>query len=189
MTIRPSAADHLTAVRLLALPALWALALTAHPRALGVGLALAGVTDVLDGPIARRTGRSTRFGSQLDSIADLLLMGSTVVWMAILRPGFFSENAVALLVWLGIGLAAMVVTWVRLGRFGDLHLYSAKTAGVVGYVFAVWLFVFGDYSPLFWGITIGLAVLAASETLLAALVRKPGEPWTGTILTRFLRAG
>ncbi|HUG41520.1 MAG TPA: CDP-alcohol phosphatidyltransferase family protein [Longimicrobiales bacterium] len=184
MSPRPSPADHLTAFRLLALPVLWALAVTGRGVALGIGLALAGLTDVLDGPVARRTGRSTRFGSQLDSIADLLLMGSTVVWMALLQPGFFAENARALLVWVGIGAASVVVTWVRLGRFGDLHLYSAKAAGVVGYVFAVWLFILADYSPAFWTVTIGLAILAASETLLAALLRRPDEPWTGTILTR-----
>lgn len=186
MTVRPSPADHLTAFRLLALPALWALALTGHGVALGIGLALAGLTDVLDGPVARRTGRSTRFGSQLDSIADLLLMGSTVAWMALLRPAFLVENAIALLVWAGIGIAALVVLWVRFGRFGDLHLYSAKAAGVVGYVFAVWLFIFGDYSPAFWALTIGLGILAASETLLAALLRRPDEPWTGTVLRRLL---
>lgn len=186
MSSRPSAADHLTAARLLALPVLWALALTNRAVALGIGLALAGTTDVLDGPVARRTGRSTRFGSQLDSIADMLLMGSTVVWMALLRPGFFSDNAAALLVWLGIGLAALLVTWLRLGRLGDLHLYSAKAAGVVGHVFAVWLFVFDDYSPIFWAVTIGLAMLAATETLIAGALRRPGDTWRGTVLSRLL---
>lgn len=186
MSLRPSPADHLTAVRLLALPVLWALAIEEHARALGIGLALAGLTDVLDGPVARRTGRSTAFGSQLDSLADMLLMGSAVAWMALLRPEFFTENFVFLGVWLVIGGAALVVTWLRLGRFGDLHLYSAKAAGVVGHLFAVWLFVFDDYSRIFWGVTIGLAILAASETLVAALVRKPGDQWQGTVLRRLL---
>lgn len=186
MSMRPSPADHLTASRLLALPILWALALRGHGTALGIGLALAGLTDVLDGPVARRTGRSTRFGSQLDSIADLLVIGSTVAWMAILAPAFFRDNAMALVAWLLIGGAALVVTWIRLGRFGDLHLYSAKAAGVVGYLFAVSLFVLGDYSPLFWGFTIGLALVAALETLAAALLLRPDEPWSGTVLTRLL---
>lgn len=184
MTIRPSPADHLTVSRLLALPVLWALALTDRGTALGIGLALAGLTDVLDGPVARRTGRSTRFGSQLDSIADVLLMGSAVVWMALLRPEFFSRNVPWLLVWIGVGLAALAIGWIRLGRLGDLHLYSAKAAGVVGHVFAVWLFVFDDYSPAVWTVTIGLAILAATETLIAALIRHPGDRWRGTVLNR-----
>jgi phosphatidylglycerophosphate synthase len=184
MRIRPSPADRLTAIRLLALPILWALALTRRPVALGIGLFLAGLTDVLDGPVARRTGRSTRFGSQLDSVADLLLMGSAVLWIALLRPEFLAEKAAPLLVWAGIGLAALVVSWVRLGRIGDLHLYSAKTAGVVGHLFAVWLFVFDDYHPAFWLVAISLAIVAATETLIGAIIRRPGEQWTGTILNR-----
>ncbi|MBW3552219.1 MAG: CDP-alcohol phosphatidyltransferase family protein [Gemmatimonadetes bacterium] len=186
MRERPSPADYLSALRLLALPILWALALAERPVALGIGLGLAGFTDVLDGPVARRTGRSTRFGSQLDSVADVLLMVSTVAWMALLRPAFFSRNAAALGVWLSIGAAALVVTWLRLGRLGDLHLYSAKAAGAVGHLFAIWLFIFEDYSAVFWAVTIGLAILASSETLLAALLRRPEEGWRGTVLTRLL---
>ena len=184
MSPRPSPADHLTATRLLALPVLWALALTGRDTALGVGLAIAGLTDVLDGPVARRTGRSTRFGSQLDSIADLLLMGSVVAWMAVLRPAFFGDNFRLLGLWLVIGLASLLVTWVRLGRFGDLHLYSAKAAGVLGHLFAVSLFVFDGYSRAFWAITIGMALVAATETLIAAAVRRPGERWRGSIFNR-----
>lgn len=178
-------ADVLTSARLLALPVLWVLALTDRAVALGIGLALAGLTDTLDGPVARWTGRTSRYGSQLDSLADMLLMGSTVVWMALLRPGFFAAEATALLVWLTIGGAGLAVTLVRFGRMGDLHLYSAKAAGVVGHFFAIWLFVFDGYDSVFWGLTIGLAILAATETLLMAVMRRPDEEWRGSVFMRF----
>ena len=32
----------------------------------------AGLTDVLDGWLARKTGRASEFGARLDSVADLL---------------------------------------------------------------------------------------------------------------------
>lgn len=35
----------------------------------------AGLTDVLDGWLARKTGRANEFGARLDSIADLLFYG------------------------------------------------------------------------------------------------------------------
>jgi phosphatidylglycerophosphate synthase len=166
---RPTPADGLTILRLLAIPVLWALAYREMSVYLGVGLALAGLTDVLDGPVARRTGRSSRYGGQLDSVADILLMGSIVLWMAWLHPAFFRDNVVALATWLVIGSVALVVTLVRFGRLGNLHLYSAKTAGVVAYLFAVWLFVTGAYHPVFFGVAVGLAILGAVETLLVAL--------------------
>lgn len=169
---RLTAADGLTLSRLLALPALWALAFLGESRFLGFGLAVAGLTDVLDGPVARLTGRASAFGSQLDSAADILLMSSILAWMAWLHPQFFADNLVVLLVWAGVGVASLIATFVRYGRLGDLHLYSAKTAGVVCYLFAVWLFVFGRYHPLFFALAVGLAILGATETLLVALTRE-----------------
>ena len=54
--------------------------------------AAAGVTDVLDGIVARATGRRSALGSQLDSIADLALMSSSLGWLLLLRPAFIQQN-------------------------------------------------------------------------------------------------
>jgi cardiolipin synthase len=50
--------------------------------ALAIFLA-AGITDVLDGTIARRYGQKTRIGAFLDPIADKLLMTSSVVILSL----------------------------------------------------------------------------------------------------------
>jgi CDP-diacylglycerol---glycerol-3-phosphate 3-phosphatidyltransferase len=181
---RPTPADGLTLARLVAVPILWGLAGSERPVALGIGIAIAGLTDVLDGPVARRTGSSSRIGSQLDSAADLLLMASIVAWIAWLRPDFLAANVVPLAVWGAIGTASLIATWVRFGRVGNLHLYSAKVAGVVGYVFVVWLFVLGDYSRTFFAIAVGLAILGATETLLIALTRERADESVVSILSR-----
>lgn len=181
---RLTPADRLTLFRLVVLPVLWALAYLGESTYLGIGLVVAGLTDVLDGPVARMTGRASRFGSQLDSVADILLMGSILVWMAWLYPEFFSDNAAPLLVWAGVGVVALVATLLRFGRLGDLHLYSAKTAGVVCYLFAIWLFLTGGYHPLFFALAVGLAILGAAETLLVALTRKRASPRIRSILQR-----
>jgi CDP-diacylglycerol---glycerol-3-phosphate 3-phosphatidyltransferase len=181
---RPTPADVLTLLRLASLPVLWALAYAGLSVQLGVVLALAGLTDVLDGPVARRTGRSSRYGGQLDSVADILLMVSIVLWMAWLHPAFFRDNFYPLLVWVVIGVAALTVTLVRFGRIGNLHLYSAKVAGVVAYVFAVWLFVTGGYHPAFFGLAVGLAILGATETLLVAATRDHVDERVGSLFSR-----
>lgn len=181
---RPTPADALTLVRLAAVPVLWALAYLELNVYLGIGLAVAGLTDVLDGPVARMTKRSSRYGSQLDSVADILLMGSIVVWMAWLHPAFFRDHAIPLLLWVTIGVASILVTLVRFGRFGDLHLYSTKVAGVAGYVFVVWLFMLGDYSPLAFAVVVGLAIIASTETLLVALTRERADERIGSIFSR-----
>ena len=179
---KPTPADRLSASRLLALPVLWVLAALGLPRVVGIGAALAGLTDVLDGPVARWSGRSSRFGSQLDSLADMLLAGSMFLWVAWYRPSFFAENAVPLLSWAVLGLLSLVVTVVRWGRFGDLHLYSAKAAGFLGHLFVVWLLIFDSYSPLFFAVAVTAAIIAALETLLVALTRDRVSGRVGSIL-------
>jgi phosphatidylglycerophosphate synthase len=162
---------QLTLLRLVLAIPLWCFALLELRTPLGVGLAIAGLTDVLDGPIARRTGRVTRLGSQLDSVADNILYVSIVAWLFMLRPTFFREYAVPIGVWLAIATLSIVVGWVRFRRVGNLHLYSAKAAGVVNYVFAVYMLMFdGPAVPFFW-VAMTFAFAGSAETLLVVLTR------------------
>src|SRR6266480_2567250 len=55
--------------------------------ALGTFVA-AGVTDVLDGLIARRFGQKTSIGAVLDPLADKLLMTSSIVILSLPHMGF-----------------------------------------------------------------------------------------------------
>lgn len=183
-TRRLAPADYLTLSRLLSVPVLWALASLESTFWLGVVLALAGLTDVLDGPVARRTQKSSRYGGQLDSVADLLLMASIFWWFVLLTPEFFLEHATPLVIWALVGTVAVVATYIKFGRLGNLHLYSAKIAGVLGYLFAVSYFVLGDYSRLFFSVAVTVAILASTETLLVALIRRQPGDVSGSILIR-----
>src|ERR1700755_2353055 len=50
----------------------------AHPAA-GVGFALAGITDTLDGYFARKMGLTSRLGAFLDPVADKLIVAVALV--------------------------------------------------------------------------------------------------------------
>ena len=174
-------ADLLTVTRLAMLPPLWALAVLGRPSELGVGLAIAGSTDVLDGMAARHSGEPSRFGSQSDSLADVLLMGSTVAWLVMLRREFFREHAISLCVWLGVVSAALLVGWLRFRRVGDLHLYSTKAIAFVGYIFSIYTFIFGPPPDAGWYLVIAAADYASAEVLIVQLFRVPGEERLGSV--------
>ncbi|HET9986358.1 MAG TPA: CDP-alcohol phosphatidyltransferase family protein [Longimicrobiales bacterium] len=174
-------ADRLTVLRLVMIPALWSLALLRQTLPLGIGMAVAGSTDVLDGMVARRSGTTTRFGSQLDSIADVLLMGSTVAWLALLRHDFFREHLPSLGLWLLTAAAAFATGWIKFRRVGDLHLYSTKVATFMGNTFSILLIVFGDAPEAVWNVVIGAAILASGELLLVQLVRRDVDEHVGSI--------
>jgi phosphatidylglycerophosphate synthase len=158
--------NALSALRLIVVVMLWPAALAGRHVLIAGGIAFACATDVADGIIARGTGTRTRFGSQLDSIADFALMGSTLAWLALLRPEFFRENRTLLLVWIALAIVTLVVGAVRFRRLGDLHLYSAKVAGSLSYLFAIWLLLTGDYPRWAFYIAYTASTLAALEALL-----------------------
>ena len=67
-------ANQLTLLRMLLIPAFVLLVVYAHLGWALVVLFVAGVTDALDGLIARRTGQKTTLGAWLDPMADKLLL-------------------------------------------------------------------------------------------------------------------
>jgi cardiolipin synthase len=84
---------------LLVAPFLWAL----QRGELGIALvviAVAGLTDALDGFVARSFGQQSRLGAYLDPIADKLLLVSAYVALAVpdLHPGLLVPMWVAILV-------------------------------------------------------------------------------------------
>jgi phosphatidylglycerophosphate synthase len=156
---------------------------------LGVGVGLAALTDVLDGIIARRSRGGTARGSRLDAIADHLLTASTAIWLVWLRPGFVAAELPLLLAWLALAATALVAAWVKFRRVVDLHLYSAKVAGTLGYLFAIWLLLVGTYSARVFHLVVGAGLFSAAESLLVVLTRDAVDEHIGTVLRRSAGAG
>ncbi|HEV2129897.1 MAG TPA: CDP-alcohol phosphatidyltransferase family protein [Longimicrobiaceae bacterium] len=173
----------LTALRLLLLPLLWWLVLTERTVWLGVGIAIAGITDKLDGVLARRLNATSAWGSRFDSMADHLLFGSMLVWMVLLRPEFIREQAVPIVVWIVLGIASFLVGWFKFRRVADLHLDSARRAVFLSYLFMIHLLVFEEYSRLFFYVAVAANILGASETLLVLLTRDRVDEHIGTVLS------
>jgi len=179
--------NQLTAGRLALVPLLWFLAVFNRPVWLGIGVAVAGATDVLDGWLSRRWHQTSEFGSRMDSVADHLLAISVTLWLVLLRPFFFREQKWALIAWSAFALLVLGVSWVRFHRFVDLHLYSAKAAVFLSFCFGIPLLVLGRYSLVQFWVTIGTCTLAAAEALIVILTRGEVDEHLGSILLEWRR--
>lgn len=78
-----TAANQLTLLRVLLIPAFVILLLYGYSGWGLMTLVAAGVTDGLDGLIARRTGQKTALGAWLDPMADKLLLVTTFVMLTL----------------------------------------------------------------------------------------------------------
>jgi cardiolipin synthase len=93
-----TAANQLTLLRLVLVPVFALCMLYGLAGWALVTFAVAGVTDLFDGLIARRTGQLTTLGAWLDPMADKLLVATMFVMLTVPGLGF----AVRLPLWLTV---------------------------------------------------------------------------------------
>ena len=91
-------ANQLTLLRVLLIPAFVILVVYAYFGWALIVFATAGLTDALDGVLARRSGQKTTLGAWLDPMADKLLLVTTFVVLTL--PGLNLANRLP--IWLTI---------------------------------------------------------------------------------------
>jgi cardiolipin synthase len=89
-----TAANQLTLLRMVLVPPFVILLLYGHRGWALTTFCAAGVTDLFDGLIARRTGEKTTLGAWLDPMADKLLLVTMFVMLTL--PGIGSANRLPL---------------------------------------------------------------------------------------------
>jgi CDP-diacylglycerol--glycerol-3-phosphate 3-phosphatidyltransferase len=164
-----SVPNLLTLARLVVVLMLWGFALSGQSAVVGIGLAVAFVTDVLDGYLARRLGQTSALGSKLDSFVDGLVAPSAIVWILLLRPEVLTQHLVVAALWFGTTYASLAVGLLRHGRFANLHLQSSRIACVVQYAFLVDVFVSSSYSSALLYAAAAAGIYSSSETLVLQL--------------------
>ncbi len=146
----------LSVLRLVGVPIfLWAI-LAEHDVIALVTLMLSGLSDYLDGKIARRFGLESRLGQLLDPFADRLYIATTLLGLALrdIIPWWL----VAILVGREVLLAA-VLWWIR--RYGQVGLpvHFVGKAATFNLLYAFPLLLLGDGTSTFaeWALPIGWA--------------------------------
>lgn len=163
-------ADTVTSVRIIASFLLLFLPLSSA-RFLAV-YTFAGLTDILDGWLARKTGTASDFGARLDSVADLLFYGVVlfrlipVLWQLLPVEIWYVVAAVLL-----VRVAAYITAAVKYHQFASLHTWLNKLTGaaifLLPYVLAVSTGIV--YS---WAICILAFVASAKEFLIHIICKE-----------------
>ena len=153
----------------------------------GLGLLLAGLTDWLDGVVARRLGQESAAGARLDLIADTLLLLSAMAWIGLLHPEIVRDNPGLVAGTLSIYLASVTIGLLRFRRLPNLHLYSSKVAGGLLYAFAVITFLIGRYDRLLLGLAAAALIVSCVETAAGQLIFSAVDARIGSVLVERMR--
>lgn len=94
---------------------------------------LSGITDMVDGTIARKLGTESEFGKKLDTIADIIFVLS-----ALYKLFPMIEIGMGIGIWIGviavIKVINIVIGLVTKKRFAAVHSWANKITGLVLFV-------------------------------------------------------
>ena len=119
---------------------------------------IAGLTDMIDGPLARRTNNTSNFGANLDAAADLLF-AITVLVRVIPQIDIHHWNFVWIVVVIVIKFISLFVSYMRHNEFVMLHTYANKLV-----VFLCFLLL-----PLYVSMNININLLIAVLLVMVSL--------------------
>jgi cardiolipin synthase len=139
--------NALTTLRLLlAVPICWLILDKNYPVVLWVA-AIAGITDGVDGWIARKLDATSRYGAIVDPLADKVLLNSVYTSFAVVGLLPWWVAAIVVLRDLVIVTGALAYHW-RFGAYDAMPSAWGKASTLVQIVFAVILLTYQVY-PLF----------------------------------------
>lgn len=131
-----------------------------------------GITDALDGWVARKTNTISSFGSKLDSIADLMLYSIMlikvfpVMWV-VLPVAIWYVVAVVLI----LRVSAYIIAAVKYRRFASEHTFLNKLTSAS--VFTVPYILLSSWAvPICWTICILGGIASAEEVIIHIFGKK-----------------
>lgn len=127
----------------------------------------AASTDMIDGWLARRSGRASEFGAQLDAAVDNVFSLGILVFLAMAYPGLLARHGLALTILFGVPLAYLLVSWLMTRRLMMFHFLSAKIGAVL--LFILWPLIAGTGWEGWIGLTATVVGLSRLEQVVFIL--------------------
>jgi CDP-diacylglycerol---glycerol-3-phosphate 3-phosphatidyltransferase len=140
-----------------------------HNAASCVVFAAAGITDTLDGYLARKLGQITRLGAFLDPVADKLIVATALVLLVSRDPEWLVVLMAVVIIGREIAISALR-EW--MAELGQRRKVAVSVLGKYKTIFQIVGLSMMFYRSALWGLDIymigvGLTLLAAVLTLVS----------------------
>lgn len=121
-----------------------------------------GLSDLVDGPVARITSGQSAFGAKLDSAADITFI--LCVAFAVLRSMVFPVWVVVFAGLIAaVRFAAYTIGYRKFRTFATFHTWLNKATGLVLFLFPALLYLLGTNPAC--GVICGIGLMSATEEL------------------------
>ncbi len=128
-----------------------------------------GISDVADGYFARRFNATSKFGSFLDSLSDLIFW-IIVLYLAIIYIQFRPYMIYVIILVCFIRIFTLLLTKFKFNTWSIMHTILNKSTGVLAYLFLPVCFVL-SYVPIWIAVLVlAVAIISAIEELIICLL-------------------
>ncbi|HLC32603.1 MAG TPA: CDP-alcohol phosphatidyltransferase family protein [Candidatus Nanoarchaeia archaeon] len=152
-------ANAITSLRIILVPIIAYAAFTGNKIMFASLFILGGLTDILDGFIARRLKQHSSWGSGLDTIADMLFYPVGLL-CALFVPEFAAYWKIMLALLATMGLAMLICT-IR-GTFPAIHRWPSKITAAGLFLFILFTTLVG-FSTVFFSLVALLVIWTAVD--------------------------
>jgi phosphatidylglycerophosphate synthase len=135
-----------------------------------VAFYVCGISDYMDGYVARRYGMATKLGSDLDNISDELLLVLSILFIYWLRKEVLTDHQALWAAFLCFAAFDRLLFYAKHKGRGRLHLYSGKTFQRAFYLGLPVIVAAGRYEPALY-IVLGLGVFTFFEQSMLYITR------------------
>lgn len=134
--------------------------------------ALAGLTDWLDGYLARYLGQTSAFGAFLDPVVDKLMVAVALVMLVGEHPGMLFAIPAAVIIGREIAISALREWMAEIGKRATVAVSYVGKVKTTAQMVALFLLLYHDPIRDFPTVTVGIVLLylAAVLTLWSMLV-------------------
>jgi len=161
------AANLISVLRILASPLLLVV-VPLSPMFFAIYL-LCGLTDVLDGFIARKTHTETILGAKLDTVGDIVFTAVLIVFLF----GIINLTSVMIIWFIAISVVkilSIIVGYIKYKFFSPLHTYLNKITGVFLFLLPVMITFIPKSAGIYTILT--FASISAVDELLIIVFKK-----------------
>ncbi|MFM7395505.1 MAG: CDP-alcohol phosphatidyltransferase family protein [Gammaproteobacteria bacterium] len=173
--------NALSLFRLFGSPLLLPLSQAANQFWVVAWFVLLGISDALDGALARRWNQTSDYGSNLDGLADLVFYPCSAIVLAVLFPSYLLPNLPYIYLTLATLVAVLVISKIRCGRLIMLHTHINRYSGVLVFITLLASF-FVDTTLLIRLVALTYAI-GFIESSLIFLIRGPVSPDTRSLFS------
>ncbi|MHC5226735.1 CDP-alcohol phosphatidyltransferase family protein [Enterococcus sp. LJL99] len=132
---------------------------------------ICGLTDMLDGWIARRFNHTSKLGSTLDSIGDFIFVVVVLVKFLLTQP-FTSLMIIVICLLFFIKSISIIYGWIKFKSIPLLHTLANKLAGFAVFLFVPFYLVSNNVQPYLVLLLSGITLFSSLEELALLITSK-----------------